>query len=287
MFFAPSLLLLCGWLYLLCLLFVLQLLLFCGCLRVRFCSVKPGCLSSSSQLWPFCRLYCQTRTHTHTRLLHHAHCGMQGTLGQTSPKFGPESAKYRPTPTDFSQFLGNVRATRGLTEFAPESSNIRPNLARGLAESPSLSRRRPTPDRWMPNLERLRFQIRPKLGRTPPGSVWFRPSLGHLGRRNDVFLGSLIEQRGVTGAPREVWFGIKDIVITTYETVTTADEFFMRHLWRVVVLDEAHKIKNQGSRVRLALDKVPCCGRVLLTGTPLQNNLGDRGRGHLAAPQLR
>ena len=73
----------------------------------------------------------------------------------------------------------------------------------------------------------------------------------------------------------EVWYGMKDIIVTTYECIVSMEEFFHRHFWSALVLDEARRIKNEGSRVREAIDALECSGRILLTGTPLQNNLGE------------
>lgn len=73
----------------------------------------------------------------------------------------------------------------------------------------------------------------------------------------------------------EIWFGVKDIIITTYETIVSVEHYFERHCWSVLVLDEAHRIKNQASRLRETIDKIECSSRVLLSGTPLQNNLQE------------
>lgn len=40
-------------------------------------------------------------------------------------------------------------------------------------------------------------------------------------------------------------------------------------------MDEAHRIKNESARIRHSLDRVDCNMRVLLTGTPLQNNIKE------------
>lgn len=73
----------------------------------------------------------------------------------------------------------------------------------------------------------------------------------------------------------EVWYGMKDVVVTTYETLVSTADFFASRCWSLLILDEAHRIKGQTSQVRESLDAVPCAGRILLTGTPLQNNLGE------------
>ncbi|KAH0484117.1 MAG: hypothetical protein KVP17_004920 [Porospora cf. gigantea B] len=70
--------------------------------------------------------------------------------------------------------------------------------------------------------------------------------------------------------------GCYDITVTTYETCVTEEWFFADNIkWSCLILDEAHKIKNQTSRVRHSLDRVSANMRVLLTGTPLQNNVRE------------
>lgn len=70
--------------------------------------------------------------------------------------------------------------------------------------------------------------------------------------------------------------GCYDITITTYETCVTEEWYFTDNFaWQTLVLDEAHKIKNQSSRIRHSLDRVTANMRVLLTGTPLQNHVRE------------
>lgn len=64
------------------------------------------------------------------------------------------------------------------------------------------------------------------------------------------------------------------IIVTTYDTFQAEQSWFKRSfLWRYVVLDEGHKIKNGVSQVSKALRNVSSEFRLLLTGTPLHNNL--------------
>jgi SNF2 family DNA or RNA helicase len=69
-----------------------------------------------------------------------------------------------------------------------------------------------------------------------------------------------------------------DVVITTYEMAKAKN---MQHAlcngiwWRYVILDEGHKIKNELSEVSMQMQKMHSYGRLLLTGTPLQNNLHE------------
>lgn len=45
--------------------------------------------------------------------------------------------------------------------------------------------------------------------------------------------------------------------------------------WGYVICDEGHKIKNPRTAVHKSLAAIPAAHRLLLTGTPLQNNLGE------------
>jgi len=73
----------------------------------------------------------------------------------------------------------------------------------------------------------------------------------------------------------EVRFGERDVYITTYETLVGNEAFFAGIVWQTVTLDEAHRIKNQAGRVRMALAHIETSFRLLLTGTPLQNNIQE------------
>ncbi|XP_075591102.1 SWI/SNF-related matrix-associated actin-dependent regulator of chromatin subfamily A member 1-like [Dermatophagoides farinae] len=70
--------------------------------------------------------------------------------------------------------------------------------------------------------------------------------------------------------------GLHDLYITTYETAVTEESFFCDNFdWQCLILDEAHRIKNESGRIRHSLDRVCATMRVLLTGTPLQNNINE------------
>jgi hypothetical protein len=70
-------------------------------------------------------------------------------------------------------------------------------------------------------------------------------------------------------------FGKADVVITTYGTaVRDMDALAQRH-WDQVVLDEAQAIKNHTSETAQQLRRLQARTRVALTGTPIENGLGD------------
>lgn len=65
-----------------------------------------------------------------------------------------------------------------------------------------------------------------------------------------------------------------DVVITTYTLIRRSTWPADVH-WRMVVLDEAQAIKNSGSAQSKSVRKLKSSGRIALTGTPVENQLGD------------
>lgn len=65
------------------------------------------------------------------------------------------------------------------------------------------------------------------------------------------------------------------IFLTTYETLLSLCDRINHLRWAVIVLDEAHKIRNRESKTRLIFDSFNAEFKILLTGTPIQNNLSE------------
>ncbi|HQX51153.1 MAG TPA: DEAD/DEAH box helicase [Planctomycetaceae bacterium] len=65
-----------------------------------------------------------------------------------------------------------------------------------------------------------------------------------------------------------------DVVVTTYTLIRRSTWPTDMH-WRMVVLDEAQAIKNAGSAQSKSVRKLKASGRIALTGTPVENQLGD------------
>jgi SNF2 family DNA or RNA helicase len=63
------------------------------------------------------------------------------------------------------------------------------------------------------------------------------------------------------------------VLITTYNMVTNNTEELSAVSWDYVVADEGHKLKNHNIKAAQALRQLPVKHRLLLTGTPIQNNL--------------
>ncbi|KAG0718228.1 SMARCAD1 [Chionoecetes opilio] len=100
---------------------------------------------------------------------------------------------------------------------------------------------------WCPSLEVLHFH----------GSQGDRRNL-----RSAIMNGTLEEE--------------PDVILTTYNMVTTSTEdraLFKKLRFHTIILDEAHMLKNMASQRYENLMKIKALRRILLTGTPLQNNL--------------
>ncbi|KAK4517380.1 uncharacterized protein ATC70_000715 [Mucor velutinosus] len=65
------------------------------------------------------------------------------------------------------------------------------------------------------------------------------------------------------------------ILITTYSGVQSYREILLKHRWGYVVLDEGHKIRNPDSGTTLAIKQFKTPHRIILSGTPIQNNLKE------------
>jgi superfamily II DNA or RNA helicase len=68
--------------------------------------------------------------------------------------------------------------------------------------------------------------------------------------------------------------GGTDLVMTTYGTLARVEALRARE-WSLAVLDEAQAIKNPGARQTRAVKTLKARSRIALTGTPVENRLGD------------
>jgi hypothetical protein len=89
----------------------------------------------------------------------------------------------------------------------------------------------------------------------------------------------LVAHAASTGAARLASLSSKDIdaadaVLTTYGALGRVDWLLERE-WGLVVLDEAQAIKNPGAKQTRATKAVRARARLALTGTPVENRLGD------------
>lgn len=66
-----------------------------------------------------------------------------------------------------------------------------------------------------------------------------------------------------------------DVLVTSYEGVLKAKTALSRIRWEYLIIDEAQRIKNENSSLSRAVREIRCRFRLLITGTPLQNNLHE------------
>ncbi|XP_048235895.1 chromatin-remodeling ATPase INO80 isoform X2 [Ricinus communis] len=65
------------------------------------------------------------------------------------------------------------------------------------------------------------------------------------------------------------------ILITSYQLLVSDEKYFRRVKWQYMVLDEAQAIKSSSSIRWKTLLSFNCRNRLLLTGTPIQNNMAE------------
>ena len=66
-----------------------------------------------------------------------------------------------------------------------------------------------------------------------------------------------------------------DVVLTTYGLFVTESSDLLAKKWNTVCLDEAHVIKNRETKTSGSVMKLQAKNRIILTGTPVQNHLGE------------
>ncbi len=84
---------------------------------------------------------------------------------------------------------------------------------------------------------------------------------------------SSVRPAGKLRAAPANWEGI-DVVLTTYGSLSKL-KWLEEVPWRSVILDEAQAIKNAGTRQTKAAKAMKSSWRLALTGTPVENRLGD------------
>lgn len=68
--------------------------------------------------------------------------------------------------------------------------------------------------------------------------------------------------------------GTFNVCVTTYDALKIVPKL-QKYKWHYVIFDEAHKLKNAESHVMQISRKIPSIRRLLLTGTPLMNNVSE------------
>ncbi|KAJ3323514.1 hypothetical protein HDV06_001791 [Boothiomyces sp. JEL0866] len=65
------------------------------------------------------------------------------------------------------------------------------------------------------------------------------------------------------------------ILVTTYGSLNLYEDILIKTKWAYCVLDEGHKIRNPDAKVTLTCKSLKTPHRIILSGTPIQNNLNE------------
>ncbi|TPX32545.1 hypothetical protein SmJEL517_g04395 [Synchytrium microbalum] len=65
------------------------------------------------------------------------------------------------------------------------------------------------------------------------------------------------------------------VCVTSYEMCLREKTHLKKFSWQYIIIDEAHRIKNENSLLSQIVREFPSRNRLLITGTPLQNNLHE------------
>ncbi|EZG72217.1 DNA helicase [Gregarina niphandrodes] len=90
---------------------------------------------------------------------------------------------------------------------------------------------------------------------------------------------TLLQYRGNKNDRRELNYQVKrgryNVLLTTFEYILREKKVLGAVKWRFIIVDEGHKMKNVKSKFHATLGEFKSTHRLLLTGTPLQNNLNE------------
>ncbi|KAL3494468.1 SNF2 family N-terminal domain-containing protein [Aspergillus germanicus] len=65
------------------------------------------------------------------------------------------------------------------------------------------------------------------------------------------------------------------VICTSYEICMNDRKFLAQYQWRYIIVDEGHRLKNMNCRLIKELLSYNSANRLLITGTPLQNNITE------------
>ncbi|CAJ0941428.1 unnamed protein product, partial [Mesorhabditis belari] len=73
----------------------------------------------------------------------------------------------------------------------------------------------------------------------------------------------------------QILSGEFDVLVTSYNNVLSEKSILKKFAWTYIVIDEAQRIKNEDTKLAVIVRSLSSSYRLLLTGTPLQNNLHE------------
>ncbi|OMJ68517.1 hypothetical protein SteCoe_34011 [Stentor coeruleus] len=89
-------------------------------------------------------------------------------------------------------------------------------------------------------------------------------------RKYELFYTDIMRRGGLSDKSRLVKFML---LITSFEVfMQDYNKFFTEIPFQMIIIDEAHRLKNKHAKILSFLKELPCRRYLLMTGTPLQNN---------------
>lgn len=128
-------------------------------------------------------------------------------------------------------------------------------------------------NRWCPSLRAIRFHGHKEEREALADEYFTNEAAAHDGRRptKQIFNEKTGEMEDDNSDNPRAW----DVCVTTYEVANTEKKVLSRFAWKYLVIDEAHRLKNETSMFSTTVRSFNTAYRLLLTGTPLQNNLHE------------
>ncbi len=84
-----------------------------------------------------------------------------------------------------------------------------------------------------------------------------------------------IDERDLEEIDPDSFCGTGYVVLTTFENIRRNDNIWNAHRWSYVIMDEGQKIRNPDADVTIACKRFRTPHRILLSGTPIQNDLRE------------
>ena len=121
--------------------------------------------------------------------------------------------------------------------------------------------------------------VEKRAGRMAHPSLIVAPTslMGNWRREAEIFTPKLnvLVLHGPDRAAHFNRLGEFDLVLTTYPLLPRDRKVLLEQPWHYLILDEAQQIKNPKAQAAQVVRKLDCRHRLCLTGTPMENHLGE------------
>lgn len=130
---------------------------------------------------------------------------------------------------------------------------------------------------WSPGLRRLLIHKSGEAdGRSRTVSTQMLKSLDQwLQQARADRVNEVIDEEDFLASDEDSFCGTGYVVVTTYENIRRFPDVWTNHIWSYAIIDEGQKIRNPEADVTLACKRLRTPHRLLLSGTPIQNDLKE------------